>query len=409
MNLLYIDPGTGSMIFSVFLGLAAAAYFLFRTFLIKVKVLFLGKNKALQSKSAFVIYNEANHYWPVFKPITDEFEKRGIDVQYLTSSETDPVFINDYKYVHPVFIGADNKAFASLNFIEADVCLMTTPGLEVYQLKRSKLCKHYAHILHEPGDAIFYKLFGIDWFDSIFLSGEYQKKDIRKLEKLRCLPEKELIVTGSTYLDYYNNKLKNYSENDHVFTVLVSPSWGTAALLSVMGDSLLESLKNTEWRVIVRPHPQSKKSEVQILKPLEEKFTSFIWDYNSENTESLSKADIMISDFSGVIFDYAFLFNKPILYHKASLNKNIYDAGDIEDEPWKFIAVKHFGREITENDLPNIKEIIQQVIADSSLTSEIQKAKDTAWQNRGKSGITAVDALVSIRNNILETSSKETT
>ena len=387
MHLLYIDPGTGSMLFSVFIGLAAASYFLFRTLLIRVKTVFLGKNKALQTKSSFVIYSEALHYWPVFEPVLEEFEKRNIDVLFLTSSENDPVFSKNYTNIKSEYIGAGNKAFAALNFLEADVCLMTTPAIEVYQLKRSKLCKHYSHILHDTGDATCYKLFGLDWFDSVLLTGEYQKSGLRELEKIRDLPAKDLIVTGSSYLDYYANKLKDFPllEEKNNFTVLLSPSWGPCALLSVMGEKLLDALKDTGWRVIVRPHPQSKKSEADLLEKLEEKYSAYTWDYNSENISSLSKADVMISDFSGVIFDYIFLFDKPVLYHNAGFNKDMYDAGDLDEEPWKFRAIKRFGREISENDLPKIKEIIQQAITDSSRASERQNAKETAWQNRGQS------------------------
>ena len=402
MHLLYIDPGTGSMLFSVFIGLAAASYFLFRNLLIRIKTLFLGKNRALKNKSAFVIYNEANHYWPVFQPIAREFENRGIDVQYLTSSETDPVFQNDFKYVHPVFIGEGNKAFASLNFLEADVCLMTTPGLDIYHLKRSKLCGHYSHIAHDTGDLSCYRLYSLDWFDSILLTGEYQISDLQLIEKKRNIKQKEFIVTGCTYLDYYDDKLKNLpADENHDFTVLVSPSWGPGALLGVMGDKLLDALKGTGWRVIVRPHPQSKKSETEMLKNLEEKYSDYIWDYESENIGSLRKADIMISDFSSVVFDYVFLFNKPVIYHNAGFIKEMTDAKEIENEAWKFKVIKKIGIEINKNDLPKIKHIIEKAVSDASLSAERIAARETAWQNRGQSGKAVVDSLVEIRNSFI--------
>ncbi|MDR2553719.1 MAG: CDP-glycerol glycerophosphotransferase family protein [Treponema sp.] len=399
--LLYIDPGTGSMLFSIFIGLAAALYFFFRTFLIKIKYLVLGKRNGRsrsRKRGEYVIYSEGGHYWPVFKPVADEFERRETGLLYLTSSEDDPVFKNSYVHVHPEFIGAGNRAVASLNFLEADVCLMTTPGLEVYQLKRSKLCGHYSHILHDTGDATCYRLFGIDWYDSILLSGEYQKADIRELERLRELPRKELYVIGSTYLDVYREKIKNFPrEKDHPFTVLVSPSWGPGALLSALGEKLLDSIKEPGWRIIVRPHPQSKISETIMLSRLEKKYPSFLWDYQDENVESLSKADIMISDFSGIIFDYAFLFDKPVLYHRAAFNREIYDAGDLEQEPWKFQALRSFGVELAEGDLPGIKDIILKAVSNTSFSAARLKAKERAWQNEGMSGSAAVDALMGIR------------
>jgi len=398
---LYIDPGTGSLLFSVLIGLAAGSYFLFRTLIIRAKSFFSGKSKILKSTSGYVIYNEAAHYWPVFQMILEEFESRKIDVQYLTSVDTDPVFKKNYTYVHSEFIGEGNKAFKTLNFLETSICLMTTPGLDVYQLKRSKLCKHYSHILHDIGDATCYRLFGTDWYDSLLLSGDYQIKDIRLLEQMRSMPEKELIVVGSTYLDYYNDKVKELpTEESHIFTVLVSPSWGSGALLNALGEKLLDSLNNSGWRIIVRPHPQSKTSEAELLKHLESKYHSFVWDYNSENLDSLSKADVMISDFSTIIFDYSFMFNKPVLFHNAGFNKAMYDAGDFEHDPWKFEAVKKFGIEISENDLPNIKDIVQKAASDTSLSAEREKARKIAWQNMGQSGKAAVDALVGIRSRL---------
>ena len=41
--MLYIDPGTGSMLFSVLISLFALGYFAFRGVLIKLRLLFAGK------------------------------------------------------------------------------------------------------------------------------------------------------------------------------------------------------------------------------------------------------------------------------------------------------------------------------------------------------------------------------
>ena len=402
MQLLYIDPGTGSLLFSLFIGLATVSYFLFRTLIIRIKNIFLGNKSSKFQNKSIVIYNEGSHYWPVFSPILNELENRQIDILYLTSSASDPVFNKNYNYIKSEYIGSGNKAYAALNFLEANVCLMTTPSLDVFQLKRSKFCKHYSHILHDTGDATCYRLFGIDRFDSILLSGEYQIKDLKELENTRNLPEKKYFVVGSTYLDYYKIKLNELpKESNHIFTVLISPSWGPGALLSSFGEKLLDSFIKSEWNIIIRPHPQSKISESDLLKKLEEKYSSFIWDYQDENIYSLSKADIMISDFSGIIFDFVFLFDKPVLYNNSYFNKDMYDAGDIQHEPWKFKALTQFATEITESDLPNINNIILKSVSDKSLSIERQKAKNIAWQNIGNSAKNVVDSLLSIQEGIV--------
>src|SRR5574344_2752110 len=181
---LYIDPGTGSMLFSILIGAAATLFFLGKAAILKLKLFFSGKkNKNAGAVDAsykkYVIYCEGKQYYNVFKPVADEFEQRKIMLTYYTSAKDDPIFDQKYEYVKPEFIGEGNNAFARLNLLSAGVVLMTTPGLQVYQLKRSKNVKHYAHILHGASDATMYRLFGVDYFDSVLLSGEYQKEDIR--------------------------------------------------------------------------------------------------------------------------------------------------------------------------------------------------------------------------------------
>jgi hypothetical protein len=405
MYLLYIDPGTGSILFSIFVGLAAALYFLCRTLLIKIKYFFSGKRFDVSvQRCPYVIYNEGAQYWNVFKPVIEVFEARKIPLLYLSSSENDPFFQEKYEYIIGEFIGTGNKAFTRLNFLEADICLMTTPAIEVYQLKRSRGVRHYAHILHDTGDATCYRLFGIDWFDSVLLTGEYQIKDIRELERIRGTPQKELAVIGSTCLDFYVQKLKGmHLEPEHPFTVLVSPSWGDGALLKVFGEKLLDPLLKTGWHIILRPHPQSQKSEKEMLDKLIVRYKNnpgIEWDYSPENIVTLSRADVMISDFSGIIFDYIFLFNKPVIYANVSFNMEMYDASDLNHLPWKFEAIKDIGKELKEADLSNIGKIIEEASADSALRASRRNVKETAWQHIGESGELAVDFLTGLGDRI---------
>ncbi len=163
LYLLYIDPGTGSALFSILIGAAATIYFLGRALIIKLKVVLSGGKtaNAVSVEYPYVIYCEGKQYWNVFKPVLDEFEKCKTGLLYLTSAQDDPVFDTSWNFVKAEYIGEGNRAYARLNLLRAGICLMTTPGLDVYQLKRSKMAKHYAHILHAPSDATMYRLFGL--------------------------------------------------------------------------------------------------------------------------------------------------------------------------------------------------------------------------------------------------------
>lgn len=402
--LLYIDPGTGSMLFSIVVGAAATLFFLGKAAILKLKLLFSGKKGGVTQDSSFknyVIYNEGMQYWNTFKPVCDEFEKRQLELTYYTSAQKDPCFEQNYKFVKPEFIGEGNMAFAKLNMLSAGVVLMTTPGLQVYQLKRSKNVKHYTHVLHAASDATMYRLFGIDYFDSILLSGDYQKADIQKLEEMRGINKKELITVGCPYLDTLNEKIKSIpAEENHQFTVLVSPSWGASALLSKYGEKLLDPLIATGWRIIVRPHPQSKKSENEMLNRLTEKYkntSNLEWDYERDNIYSMKKSDIMISDFSGIIYDYTFLCDKPVMYVNADLDLRPYDAFDLDGgkEIWQFSTLKKMGIELKEEQFNNIKDVIQSA-SDSKELAELRHcAKQEAWMFEGSAGKNITDFMIS--------------
>lgn len=413
---LYIDPGTGSMLFSIFIGAAATLFFLGKAAILKLKLFLSGGKSGKQDTSftPYAVYNEGKQYQNVFLPVCEAFEERKTPLAYYTSDENDPVFSKNYEYVKPEFIGEGNRAFVRLNMLSAGVVLMTTPGLQVYQMKRSKNVKHYAHILHAASDATMYRLFGIDFFDSVLLSGDYQKKDIRYLEKERGIPEKKLVIVGCPYLDVLKKKMDAIpNEENHPFTVLVSPSWGPSALLSKYGESLLTPLVETGWRIIVRPHPQSKKSEGEMLDSLTKKYSgskNLEWDYERDNIYSMKKADIMISDFSGIIYDYTFLCDKPVMYVNAELNLKPYDAWFLPNNGkniWQFSILKKIGIELKSEQFEDIKNVIQGISDNKELAEARASAKAEAWQHQGEAGENIADFMVATLKNIEEKTTEE--
>ena len=360
--LLYIDPGTGSMLFSLFIGIAAAAAFAFRALFIKLKFVFsLGKKSEAPTLSEkripFAIFSDDKRYYNIFKPICDEFEKRKTPLIYFTASKDDPVFSANYKFVTGEFLGDGNKAFSRLNFLKADTVISTTPGLDVYQWKRSKDVKRYVHVPHTVDDLAGYRMFGLDFYDIVLTSGKNQVELIRTIEKLRPgIKAKELVTVGSTYLDSMKERFDSLPEKipNAKKVVLVAPSWGKSGILSKFGSKLLRSLSNTDFKIIVRPHPQSIKSEENILLPLQKEFSAFEWNYDNDNFDVLNKADILITDFSGVIFDFAFIFGKPLLYADTSFDTLPYDADWLDDKIWALKVLPSLGVKLDEKDRKSV-------------------------------------------------------
>ena len=266
---LYIDPGTGSMLFTILVGVLGAGFYACKKLFIKMKFMFSAgaREKANEDVIPFAIFSDSKRYWNIFAPICDEFEKRGKELVYMTASPDDPALSIDYKFVKCQFIGEGNKAFIKLNMLKADVLLSTTPGLDVYQWKRSPDVKYYVHVLHAANDVVAYRMFGLDYYDSVLCSGEYQIGQLRELEAKRNLPAKECRVVGLTYLDELKKKLEASPDTkEHKAdnkTVLLAPSWGASSIFNRFGDKIFDALLETGYNIIVRPHPQSYVSEIE--------------------------------------------------------------------------------------------------------------------------------------------------
>ena len=406
MSFLYIDPGTGSMLFAVLVGVFSVAVYMVRTAFVKIKFLFsAGKTKVDNSRLSFAVFSEGKRYWNVFKPICDEFEKRGEKLSYLTSSEDDPAFREDYKNIEVKYIEQGNKAFLRLNVLKADIVLSTTPGLGVYQWKRSREVKKYIHILHAPSDLTLYRMFGLDYYDAVLLSGDYQLKQIRELERIRNLPAKDLRMIGITYLDAL---LKRYqeeplTEKDGKTTVLLAPSWGKNAIFSKYGSRIIESLLNTNYSVIIRPHPQSYTSEKEIMDDIISRFPEsdrIHWDRNSDNFESLKKADILISDFSGIIFDFALVFDRPVIYTEPDFDKAVYDAWWLEEEPWTFGALEKIGIVLNDDRIDCLSEVVEEGLSSTRLMEGRAEIRKETWANIGRAAELTVDYCIELSNSL---------
>lgn len=423
--LLYIDPGTGSMLFAILIGIIGAVHYVLRIAIVKIRFILSGGKKGdidLTKRIPYVIFSDNKRYWTQFEPICREFNKRGIDLVYMTASPDDPVFDCGYEHIEGRFIGEGNKAFATLNFLNADIVLSTTPGLDVYQWKRSAGVKCYVHIYHQPGEVMLYRMFGVDYYDALLLGGEDQIADIRKLEELRNLPAKEVCTVGIPYMDEMVSRLKNDEEKQagsgrekavekakeaaEDVTVLLAPSWGESAIFSKFGGRIIEELLKTGYRIIVRPHPQSFTSEKELMDELMEKYPAsdrLEWNRDVDNYEVLRRSDILISDFSGVTFDFAFVYDKPVIYTDTEFDTAPYDAWWIKDITWTEKTLKSIGMMLTEDkiDSSSLKTMIDECLSSDIYANARKQAREERWEHPGEGAVRAVDYLIKKHEELL--------
>ena len=398
MNL-YIDPGTGSMLFTILIGVIGAAFYSLRMLLIKLRFrLSGGKTQVSAETYPIVIFSDDKRYWNVFRPICEELDRRGMDVVYMTASQDDPALSCPYSHVKAQFIGSGNSAFAKLNFLNATILLSTTPGLDVYQWKRAKDTRFYVHIAHAPNDITLYRMFGLDYYDAVLLSGEYQVRQLRALEQQRNLPAKELVTVGIPYMDDMAARVREAGPApEHPRTVLLAPSWGKSALFGVYGGKIIESLLKTGYHVIVRPHPQSFKSETEMIQKLMAEFPEseqLEWNRDTDNFEVLRRSDILISDFSGVIFDFTLNFDKPVIYTDPQFDLGPYDAWWLEEPLWTVSALPRLGRQLRPENIDDLKALIDTCLTDEQYAQGRRQVREETWEHPGEGAKRTVDYLM---------------
>lgn len=393
---LYIDPGTGSMLFSLAIGLVSVVWFGARKLYMRLKYRIGGKVDT--NKKDIIIYGEDKRYWTTFKGILDEFEKRKVKVTYLAGSEDDPLLKEQYEQVETEVIGLGNKAYAKLNFLNARVVLATTPGLDVYQWKRSKDVDWYVHMTHSLGGGTAYRMFGTQFYDAVLLCSDIFTPLHRELEKKRESDSKEIVVSGQTYMDYLlERKVSTIPSPHDVATVLLAPSWGSNSILNRFGEAFLDALIATGFDITVRPHPQSFIAEKELMSRLQEKYPEsehFHWNRDADNFDVLSRSDIMISDFSGVIYDYVFTFERPVIYAGAAPDTSTQDEYWLDEPYWGTRILPKIGKELKEENIRSLKDIIEQLMHSEEYTESIRTARNEYWQNRGHAAEAVVDYLI---------------
>ncbi|MGL1890187.1 MAG: CDP-glycerol glycerophosphotransferase family protein [Spirochaetaceae bacterium] len=357
--------------------------------------------------SEIVLFSENDNYFTTFKPIIQELIKQEIKFSYISMDINDPGIIIASEYLKPYYIGSGFASLLFMNMLEAGTVLMTTPGLQTLTIKRSPGVKKYIHIVHSPIDFGKYRKYSFDHFDYIMCSGNHQIESIRILEKIRGSKEKVLLKTGCPYMDVLASNLENESkviEKDGPKCVLIAPTWGVNGAFSKYGTNFLIDILENGFDVIVRPHPQMLVSEKKLLKDIlnkTKKYSNIRWDYSPSGHDSLNSADIMISDLSGVIFDFGFIYQKPVISLSYDIEPKGMEFEDLTSKTiWELDVRKSLGTVVAQDKISNIIEVINRQLNDNNFKEDITKLREKSLFNFGNVGKIAVKQLLDIRGTL---------
>ena len=133
------------------------------------------------------------------------------------------------------------------------------------------------------------------------------------------------------------------------------------------------------------------------LKP----FTNIEWDRNPDGFKSLSRAHLMISDVSGVIFDFAFIFLRPVISVGAGPIKDGFEAWEIPHEAWEMQALDKLGKRIMPGDEKDIPATVQSLLArHEDMAEAIEAIRNENVVNFDHAGEPIADALIDLAHQV---------
>ena len=364
---------------------------------------------------SIVFYSESSVFlYPYVEEIIKELEKRNQKICYVTSSKNDPIFKIESKNIKVFYIGDGSVKYKFFWELKAKTLIMTMADLENYWIKRSiTFPVHYIYVFHSINSPLMGYNSGkiskgaFDHFDSIFCVGPHQIQEFHATEKLYNLKQKNLVEYGHSLFDKLiklrsSSTQQNFMSNNNKKKILIAPSWGKQNLLESTGMKLIKILLDAGYHVTVRPHPMIIKKSSKLIKQIKEKFEKnpdFLLDTNTSSFEQLFSSYALITDWSGIGYDYAFVCERPVIYVDVPKKTNTEEYEKLHLVPFEVSIRDKIGEIISIQNLEELPERIEFLYGQiTDFQNKIKKIRDNVVFNIGKSGQVAADEIIKIIN-----------
>ncbi|PKN20536.1 MAG: hypothetical protein CVU71_01735 [Deltaproteobacteria bacterium HGW-Deltaproteobacteria-6] len=311
-----------------------------------------------------VFYSERDIYYQYFDDyIQYVLDHSDIDICYITSDPADPVFHTGDSRIHPFYIS--NFLASALARLDAKALVMTMPDLDQYHIKRSRNSVNHIYLFHGVGSThLQYNKDAFNAYDTIFCIGKYDMNEIRKAERLYKLPPKTLVECGYCRIEKIYAKHRSMPVAGEK-TILIAPSWHNDNILACCADELIDALKNSGYRVIFRPHPEFIKRKRKLVDALAAKLQqieNMVLELDMVSDTSIHRADVLITDWSAISYEYAFGTERPVLFINAPCKIHNQDYRELEIEPIEFAVRSQIGKEIEVGEIVSIRPVLEELI-----------------------------------------------
>ena len=360
--------------------------------------------KLSDSERSIVFYAEnkasMNHFRLLINHLTEEMN---LKICYVTSVKDDPIFLDTNTNINSFFIGNGTVRTKFFLTLKAKILIMDMPDLETYHIKRSKVFPvHYIYIFHSMFSIHSYLRKGaLDHFDTIFCVGEHHEKEIREVERIYNLKQKNLLKYGFGRLDTLLDEKKQIGENNFEKNLIImTPTYGKDNFLKICGIKMIEILLESNFKVLLRPHFKIFQETPDLIDKIKIKFQNhknFRLEEGVISKEDFHSSKCLISDWSGISMEYAFVFERPVIYIDVPQKIMNDEMEKISIIPLEVSIREKIGYVINPKKLNDIPKILTEV-DDKSRTEEIRQIRSETVFNIGTSAKVGSEYIIKILN-----------
>ena len=356
-----------------------------------------------------VFYSEKNGFYKYFKDVIEEILKHSdVVIHYITSDPKDEVFGLASEQFQVYYI-SENKLIVLMMKMDADVVVLTMPDLQKYHIKRSLVRDdiEYVYMDHAVASAnLTLRKHALDHFDTIFATNEKMAQEIRAMEETYALPKKTIVKSGYSLIDnmiaaYHEEHGEEDAAGSFIAMqpeILIAPSWQEDNLMDSCIEEMLDALGGGQYHITVRPHPQYVRHFEEKLNVLAKKYENnpnieLQTDFSSNKT--VFDADVLITDWSGIAYEYAFTTLKPVLFINTPMKVMNPDYKEIDVVPFDIEARDQVGISVDTDALDTLPDVVMRLLTEEVYSKDaLKKVRENYLYNVGSSAETGAKYLL---------------
>ncbi len=317
---------------------------------------------------AVIFYSEHESYFAYFDGLIDALKAKHADpFCYVTSDINDPILTSDSPGVRAFYLNKLLPLF--MKFVNCRVFVMTLTDLDKFHLQRSVNPVHYVYVFHAMNSThMAYRHGAFDHYDSILCTGPYQVRELQRDAEIRSIGNRTLVEAGYSRLERIHSAWSSRQAGINASsprTVLIAPSWAASNVLEKHGIELVTALRNANFNVIVRPHPETNKRYPELSTDLQQAFSAdsgFQLERSVRTDDSMLAADVLITDWSGIALEYAFGTERPVLYMDVPRKVHNDRYEELGIEPFEASMRNELGIVMAPEQIDNIADFVNQLV-----------------------------------------------